>query len=271
MATSGYYQNGVKRKTRKRRKRNGTAARSTVKAKANSAKRRTISVASARAVLKRNGLKAVSRTAANPKRKRHHKRKRNGVTVVRSSRNGIFGNTKHDAMQVGSVVGGMAATKLISKIITPFAAPWAAKIGVGQYTELLVDAGVALMVVPFIAGKVSRNADVRKLSRLGGLVVVGIDAIDQFAPASFQSLNPFSSMGPIVVGPNGQAGVSLPAAKSIVNSMSAPAEEKAAVGMALDRAMLATGAINPNPGGANGGMNRSQILPMGNGMGLKIQ
>lgn len=261
MATSGYVQNGVKR--RKRRRKNGTAARTTVKA-TNPTKRRAISLSSAMAVIKRNGKKVVSRSAANPKRrKRRGGKRRNGtgVVVVRRS-NGIFGNSKHDVQQVGSLIGGMAGTKLLSKVVTPFAAPWLARVGMGQYSEIIVDGAVAVFVVPFIAGKVSRNADVRKMARLGGLAVVALDAVDQFAPSSLQALNPFAGGGaPIVIGPNGQAGLGGGTVTKLINATSATPDEKAAVA-GIVRQLTETGAAVPNPGGANGGMNRSQRMPL---------
>lgn len=261
MATSGYVQNGVKRRKRRTKRRNG-AARTTVAAKkSNPAKRRSISLSSAMAVIKRNGKKVVSKSA-NPKRKRS-KRRRNGTGVVVVRRpNGIFGNSKHDVQQVSSLLGGMAATKLISKVVTPFAAPWLARVGMGQYAEIVTDGVVAIVVVPFIAGKVSRNADVRKMARLGALAVVALDAVDQFAPSSIQALNPFNGGGsPIVIGANGQAGIGPGTVMKLINNTSATPGEKAAVAGVVQQ-LAETGAAVPNPGGASGGMNRNQRMPM---------
>lgn len=258
MAKIGVTRNGVKRRSTRRK--NGAARAATVKAK-NPAKRRSLGLASVKSFAKRNGLKLVSKSAQNPKRKAHKRKRRNGLATIPRSRNGIFGNTKHDAKQVLTLIGGMAGTKLISKFITPYLSPLLAKIGIGNYSTIIVDGAVALLVVPAIAAKIVRGGDTAKLARLGGMVIVGLDLIDEFAPAQFSMLNPFASSAPIVIN-NGAAAMPLPAVAQLVNSTSATDAEKAAVG----RALMNGGGMpmnNPNPGGANGGMNLNQMLPVG--------
>lgn len=223
MAKMAILENGISRKAKKRnpaRKSTGTA-----KSK-NPARRRVVSLASAKSVLKRNGLKAVSRTLANGKhkRRRHHKKHRNGITTTR--RNGMFGNTKSDVKQVGSLVGGALVTKLVGQVIKSFAAPYIAKIAiVGNYSGIICDLAAALVVTPFVVGKVVKQADASKLSRLGGLTVVALDAIGQFFPSALQ-YNPFTT-SPVVL--TGQGATILPAAVAqIANSVANSADPNAA-------------------------------------------
>ncbi len=210
MAKIGLVENGLRRRRRTtRRRRNPITAAKGSTAKAKNPARRAVSLASAKAVIKRNGLKTVSRTAANPKRRRHHKR-RNGVasaTTRYTSRNGIFGNTKHDAKQVGLVLAGAAATKIIGRIASPFLAPYLAQMGIGKYAEIATDTAIALLVVPFLAEKFvgggRSGGDVGKNARLGSLLVVGLDIIQTVAPSAL-AYNPFNT-SPVVMTGSGAA------------------------------------------------------------------
>lgn len=192
--------NGLKSSSnRKRRKRRNPATPAT---KTATPKRRNgVSKSSVTAYLKRNGLKAV-KPSANPKRKRS-KRRRNGLTVAqpRKVSNGLLGNSKQDAIQVGAVIGGAAITQAIGGFLQRFASPYASSFGVGQYTGLIAKGVTALMLVPMVAGMITRKPDVKSFARIGGLVVFGIDIINQFFPQV--SLNPFSTQ-PLVLA-NGQA------------------------------------------------------------------
>ncbi len=203
MAKMGIVENGLKRRRKSRRRRNPPiAAKRASTAKKNGARRRTISVASARAVAKRNGLKLVSKSVANPKRKRQARR-RNGIATksyVSRRSNGFLGNTKGDAKTVGTVIGGAIFTKTLARIISPFVAPYASQVGIGNYTEILVDALVALFLTPFAAGMLLGKAhDSVKQARLGGLLVVGLSAIEKVAPSVLQ-YNPFVTSPVVMTG-----------------------------------------------------------------------
>lgn len=230
MAKLGLVENGVKRRGKKRRRRNPTAT--TPRAK-NPAKRRAISVASAKAVLKRNDLKVVSKSVANPKRKRHHKR-RNGIsTAAITRRNGILGNTKGDAKTVGAVLGGAIFTKTVGRLLSGYVAPYLSQLGIGKYSEIVVDGAVALLITPFVASKVVKGGDIAKQARLGGLLVVGLSAIEAIAPSVLQ-YNPFVTSPVVMTG--GGAAITPAAVAQIaagVANSSDPAQAAAKVGNAM--------------------------------------
>lgn len=223
----GLVENGLKRKRKARKRRNPATV-----AKAKNPARRSVSLASAKSVAKRNGLKMVS--VSNPKRKTK-RRKRNGLvkasTITR--RNGILGNTKSDAKQVATLGIGAVATKIMGRIAQSFVSPYLAQVGVGQYAEIIVDGAVALVVTPFLAGKIVRGGDTAKMARLGGLLVVGLDVVEAFAPNALQ-WNPFNT-NPVVVG-GGGVGVAPAAVAQIaagVASSSNPQMAAAKVGNAM--------------------------------------
>ncbi len=253
MAKMGIVENGLKRRRKSRRRRNPSTATKASTAKKNPA-RRAVSLASAKAVAKRNGLKLVSKSVANPKRKR--RRRRNGITTAAvSRRNGIFGNTKADAKTVGTVIGGAIFTKTVARIIAPFVAPYAAQVGIGNYAEIIVDGIVALLITPFVANKVVGGGSSAQNARLGGLLVVGLSAIEKVAPSVLQ-YNPFVT-SPVVMMGNGSAGVAPAAvaqlAAGVANS-SNPQAEAAKVGSVM-RSLDAAGAqsISPSYQGSIGG------------------
>ena len=222
MAKISYVQNGVTKKKRGRRK-NGTAK--------TTRKRNGVTKAGALAFAKKNGLKLVSKQNGTKRRKR--RTKRNGVTSTRStgimSRNGLLGNTKQDAKRVASVMAGAAITKIASSLISGFAAPYAAQVGLGQYTGLVIDGVVALTVAPMIGKKIG-GAQGADMARLGGLLVVGVDVLSLFAP-SVLNYTPFNN-APVVL--NGNTALLTPAAVTdVVNNTSATASEKAAVAGAM--------------------------------------
>lgn len=200
MSKIGIMENGVKRSRRRRRNPSPVVKASTK----NPTRRRSISLVSAKAVLKKNGMKAISsRVMANPKRRKHHKR-RNGLQTITARRsNGLLGKSRNDAKQVGTILGGAMVTKLISRFISPFVSPYLASTVLGQYVDLIVDGVTALLVVPFIAGKFMKGGETEKNARIGGLLVVGLDAIGHFAPSALQ-LNPFIT-APLAMGSGGAA------------------------------------------------------------------
>jgi len=187
-----------KRKSTKRRKRNPAVA---VAAKPVARKRNGVSVSRAKAVLKKNGLKAVS-TKAVGNRKKSKRRRRNGLTVTRTARNGFFGNTKSDAMQVAALGGGALLTQFVGNLINQFAAPYAASFGIGQYSGLISKGITAVLITPYAVGMVSKKGDSVKMARLGGLLVVGLDLVAQFFPQV--NLNPFNN-SPVLINSNGAA------------------------------------------------------------------
>lgn len=224
MAKMGIVENGLRRRRRARRKNPTVAA--TVRTK--NPARRTVSLASAKAVAKRNGLKLVSTKAVANGRKRHKRRRRNGISVTSITRrsNGLLGNTKSDAKQVAVLGGGALATKMIGRVVLSFAQSILSSIGVGNYAEIIVDGATALIITPFIAGKLVKGSDVQKMARLGGLLVVGLDLVEAFAPNALQ-WNPFNT-SPVIMGANGQAGITPSAvaaiAQGVANSLNPTAE-----------------------------------------------
>lgn len=210
MARMAEIQNGVTRKKNSSRRKTVKRRNSSV---AKPKRRNGTTKAGALSFLKKNGLKAVKvGTASNPKRRKRHHKRRNGIAAVSRSRNGLFPATKRDARRVGGLLGGMAATKIGGRILGNFAAGLLAQVGAGRFAEVLSDGAMALVVVPFVAKKIGTSADADN-ARLGGLAVVGLDLIEQFAPSALSSLNPFKSSPVIMTGQG--AAISLPAAAAM--------------------------------------------------------
>lgn len=254
MAKMAVVQNGAKRRRTKRR--NGTAGKAaTVKARKNPA-RRVTSLAQAKAAAKRNGLVIVSKTVANGRRKkRRGGKRRNGLQTAAAytrSRNGLLGKTKNDARVVGGVLGGAVTTKLLSRIVVPFVAPYMAQVGAGSFTEIVVDGAIALVAIPLAVGKLSPK-DMGN-ARLGGLLVVAIDAIEMVAP-NLLGYNPFNTSAVVVA--NGQPLVTPKAVAAIVEATDASPAAKAQVAGAMRELQGGTGG-----GGASGGMNTGQMMPL---------
>jgi hypothetical protein len=257
MAKMAVVQNGTKRRTKKR---NGVARKTaTVKAKRNPA-RRVTTLAAAKAAAKRNGLVIVSKTVANGRRKKRRgsgRKRRNGLATAAGytrSRNGLLGKTKNDARVVGGVLGGAVATKLLSRIVVPFVAPYMAQVGAGSFTEIVVDGVIALVAIPLAVGKLSPK-DMGN-ARLGGLLVVAIDGIEMVAP-NLLGYNPFNTSAVVVA--NGQALVTPKAVAAIVEATDASPASKAQVAGAMSQLSSGTGG-----GGASGGMNTRQAMPLMN-------
>lgn len=236
-------ENGLRK--RKRRRRNPTAKK--VGTKANPSRgRRAVSKSSVLAFAKRNGLK-VTKTTANPKRKRRRTRRNGTAAAVRTRRNGFFGNTKGEAMTVGGVLGGAVFTKTLARLLNTYAGSYLAQVGLGNYSEIVMDAIVALTITPMIAGKFFKHGNTAKDARLGGLLVVGLTAIEYIAPSVLQ-YNPFVT-SPVIVNAAG-TGVSPATVAQIANGVAAdanPAAAAAKVGSvmrALDSGM--TQKIMPN-------------------------
>lgn len=197
MSKMGIMENGYKRSANPRKKRRRRNPSATV-ARAKNPARRSVSLSSAKAVLKRNGLKAVSTMANGRKHKRRHKR-RNGLATVPRRSNGFFGNTKGDAIQVAQLGVGALGTKALGRALAGFVGPLLAQVGMGGYVGIITDAGVALLIAPWVADKISRGS--AKMVRLGGLLTVGLDVVEMFAPGAL-SFNPFNN-APIVATPGG--------------------------------------------------------------------
>lgn len=181
---------------------------------------------------KKNGLKLVS--SQNPRRKKRRGRRRNGIgaPVVRT-RNGLLGNTKSDAKQVGFIMAGAALTKGVGRIVAGFAAPYLSQMGLGRYTTIIADAVVALVAVPFVGTK-TFGREAATFGRLGGLLAVGFDAFNIFAPDTLAAYNPFIDASPIVVA-NGRAAVAPEAvaqiAQEVANSPNPQAEAAKVAGV----------------------------------------
>jgi hypothetical protein len=216
MAKLGTVQNGLKKSNGLKRKSN------------------PLTLARVKGFAKKNGFsimaKGLPKLAANPKRRKHrrtHKR-RNGLTpVLTTRRNGLFGNTKADAKNVGALLGGLLGGKAVGRVISGVAAPYASSMGLGNYTEIASDLIVAIFLAPFVAGKVG-GANAASMARLGGLANVAVDLIELFAPntLSMFGANPILSA-------SGQVGLSPAAVTAIVNSTNAPIADKAKVAGAM--------------------------------------
>lgn len=205
MAKIGKVENGL-RKHRKAKRRNPVAVAKV--AKKNPA-RRAISAASVKSYAKRNGLKLVSKSVANPKRRKHRKHRRNGLATVTSSRsmfatkrNGLLGNSKHDAQNVAALGGGLFLTKFIGNFVSGYVQPILAKIGLGNYSNIITNAGIAIVVIPMIAKRtIPKQSD---MLRLGGLFATGLSILEQVAPSVLSQINPFNT-SPIIMTSNGAA------------------------------------------------------------------
>lgn len=243
MSKIGIVENGLrKRRGTKRRRRNPVAV---AKAK-NPARRRSISLASARSVIKKNGLKAVSMKANG--RKKHKRRRRNGLVTskaIGSRRNGFFGNTKSDAKQVLSLGAGALGVKAVGRALSAVIQPFLAQIGAGNYATIITDAGLALFVAPYVGAKLAGN-EAAKMVRLGGLLVVGLDLVEQFAPNAL-GLNPFNN-SPIVMTGAGAA-VAPAAVAALAKDVETGRTTAAKVGQAM-RSLDAAGA-QASGGGSN--------------------
>lgn len=219
MAKIGTVQNGTRKAV------NGT------KRKAN-----PLTLARVKGFLKKNGnglklvpkgASVISKVAANPKRKRRRGgSRRNGLTGIMKVRNGIFGNTKNDVKQVGSLLGGLVGGKALARVLQSFVAPYLASTGLGKYAEILADGAVALFIAPMVARKIGGN-NAADMARLGALANVAVDVIEMLAPntlSGFFSGNLLTSGQPVLT-PNQVA--------TIVNNTSAAPAEKAAVAGAM--------------------------------------
>lgn len=239
----GEVQNGLtKRKNSSRRKNSTTTKRK---------RRNGTTKAGALSFAKKNGLKLVSKTVANGHKKKHHRRKkRNGITTVSArKRNGIFGNTKHDATQVVSLLGGMGVTKIGGGIIGNFVSPYVSQLGAGNYGGLIGELAMALLVVPMITKKISPSSV--QNARLGGLAVVGLSLVEKFGGTTLAGLNPFNS-NPIVMG-GGGAAIAPGAVAQLVNNTSATPQEKAQVAGAM-RALASGVPVNSMRGARRAAM-----------------
>lgn len=196
MAKMGIVENGLKRRKKSRRN-PSTAAKVTAKNPA----RRSISLASAKSVLKKNGLRAMSLKSVANGRKRHKKRRRNGVEMVRAKRNGFFGNTKGDAVQVLQLGAGAIGVKVVGGAVSGVVSPVLSQIGLGGYASIITDAALAIFVAPMVADKVSRGSG--KMVRLGGLLTVALDGVEMFFP-NLLSFSPFNT-NPVVMTGSGAA------------------------------------------------------------------
>lgn len=248
MAKMGIVENGLT-KTRRRR-RNPRATTTGVAKRSNPVKRRSISKASALSVLKKNGLKAVSiKSVANGRKRK--RRRRNGL-VTRSAaprtgifrNNGLLGNSKQTVKNVAALGVGAVFTKIVGQLVNGFTAPYLSQMGVGNYSQIICDAGVALIVTPLVAAKVVRGSgETPKMASLGGALVVGLDVVGKFAPGVLQ-YNPFVTNS-IVMTPGGAAvaPATVAALAAGVANSSNPSAAAAKVGSAM--AALNTTQVRP--------------------------
>jgi hypothetical protein len=241
MGTMGLMENGLRRRKRRRRRNPTAAAKSTVR-KSNPAVRRSTSLTSVKSYAKRNGLvlRKAGSIVANPRRRKHHKR-RNGLQTASSwgrQANGLLGNTKQDAKTVGTLLGGAALTKIVGRFISSFGASYLAQFGVGSYGEIICDGLAAVLITPYLIGMVLKGGDVAKQARIGGLLVVGLDVIQVFAPSALQ-YNPFN-VSPVVMTGAGAA-ITPAAAAAIAQGVAASPNPTAAAAKVAGILSQATG------------------------------
>jgi len=240
MAKVGYVENGLRKRRTHKRRRNPSVA-----AKVKNPARRSVSLSTAKSIIAKNGLKAVSlKAVANGRKRKHHKRRRNGV-VTATRRNGFFGNTKGDAKQVLALGAGALGVKAVGRMLQGFVSPILSQIGVGQYAEIITDLGLTLFVVPFVGKKVG-GSEGAKMARLGGLLTVTLDAVEMFAPNFLSLGNPFNN-APIVMTGAGAA-VSPAAVAQIAADVQSGATSAAKVAGVM-RALDSGGAQVNNTGG----------------------
>lgn len=200
MPTITQVRNGVANPRKRRKRRNPT----TTTATANPRRRRR----------RRNPSASVTTRAANPAKAtvnpRKRRRRRNPSTAItkanprrrRRRRNGVFGDTKSEAKQVLSILGGLAGTKVIGGIASPYVAQLLAYVGMSRFAQPVTDAAVALVAVGPVAGMVG-GRESAKLARLGGLAVAGLDLLQMILPSGF-AYSPFAvNSTPIVLSGGG--------------------------------------------------------------------
>lgn len=186
----GSMQNGLKRKRRTTKRRRNATPKTAAKRNPS-----PVTLSRASAFAKRNGLKLVSKSAANPKRKRS--KRRNGLTKVPRTRNGLLGSGKADAEKVVALGGGMVLTAMIGRFANGFLAPYAARFGAGRYSQAACEFAAALLIMPWLGTKV-RNKAAGDFARLGGIATGGFTLANVFAPGFIP--NPFGGGEGVIVG-----------------------------------------------------------------------
>lgn len=233
---------------------NGTAKNGTAKngsKKKGDAKKKnpspSLSMSRVKSFLQKNGLKTMPRG-------------KNPATVARS-RNGILGNTKSDAKQVGFLMLGAAITKGAGRFLAGFIAPHLSRMSLGKYTTIIADGVVALVAVPFI-GQKTLGKEAATFGRLGGLVVMGIDAVNVFAPDTLGQYNPFIDMTPIVLA-NGQPAFAPEAVAVIADEIANADDPQAAAAKVKGAVYQMDGAFAFDSGGfGSGSEGYSGLRPM---------
>lgn len=171
--------------------------------------------------------KASSKNPArriNPKKRRRSKRRNGLMTATVTRRNGLFGDTKRDAKNVAALGGGLFLTKFIGNMVSGYVQPLLARIGLGQYSQIVTNAGIALIAIPMIAKRtVPKQSD---MLRLGGLFATGLSILEQVAPSVLTQINPFNNT-PVVIA-NGAAAVPPATVAQIAQGVAASSNPMAA-------------------------------------------
>lgn len=250
MPTLTVMRNGVKANPKRRKRRNVATKKNPVtSASANPRKRR----------YRRNPATAtVSASAANPRRK-IRRRRRNPATASANPRrrmryskrrNGIFGNSKAEAKQVLSILGGLVGTKIAGGIITPYTASVLGYVGLGKFAAPITDAAIAVFATAPLAGAISGN-EAKRLARLGGLAVAGLDLLALILPSGL-GYSPFSqNTAPIVLAsggitPDDAKMVTQQAIEEIAGGQS-PSSVASKVGMIFDTMSAQSYAVGNSP------------------------
>lgn len=236
MPTITQVRNGVANPRKRRKRRNPTTATAT----ANPRRRRR----------RRNPSASVTTHAANPAKAtanpRKRRRRRNPSTAIvkanprrrtRRRRNGIFGDSKAEVKQVLSILGGLAGTKVVGGIASPYVSQLLAYVGMSKFAQPVTDAVVAVVAVSPVAGMIG-GRDAAKLARLGGLAVAGLDLLQMVLPSGF-AYSPFAvNSTPIVLASGGiTPNVAKQIAQSAVAEVAAgsnPNNTASKVGMIFD-------------------------------------
>lgn len=203
MATLKMIKNGVRKSTARR----NATPKKVVNGRAK--RRNPLTKARVTSFAKQNGLKLVSskptKKAANG-RKRYGRKsaRRNGVTASTSrggflsKRNGLLGDSRETAVSVGSLLAGLAITKVESAMLTPLAAQFLGTVGLQNFAKAIVEAGAAVTVNRWAAESINRGSG--KFVMYGGLAMAVMSLVESFIPQA-SSYNPFAraNMTPIVL------------------------------------------------------------------------
>lgn len=160
-----------------------TMARRRRKVKASSHRRRT------RRVSRRRNPQRMYAAPTRRRNRRRVSRRRNRARVTRRRNPGMIRSTVTNVL---GVVGGAAATKLISDRL-----PFNLNTGIPGY----ISTAVVSMLLGWAVGKFGKQPKLGEMMTLGGFTYLGLKVMGDFFP-SLASLSPFGLRGMGVIGPS---------------------------------------------------------------------